>query len=113
MSLDVYLTLDACPTCGRGEEVYSANITHNLGAMAEEAGIYEIVWRPEEVGITTAKQLIEPLRTALALMRSDPERFRKHDSPNGWGLYDDFYPWLSRYLEACKIWPEASVTVSR
>ena len=36
------------------EEVYSANITHNLGGMADEAGIYEALWRPEEVGIAKA-----------------------------------------------------------
>jgi hypothetical protein len=28
------------------EEMYSANITHNLGDMASEAGIYEALWRP-------------------------------------------------------------------
>lgn len=30
-------------------EVYSANITHNLGRMAAEAGIYEALWRPGEL----------------------------------------------------------------
>ena len=36
------------------EGAYSANITHNLGKMAEEAGIYKHLWRPEEIGITKA-----------------------------------------------------------
>ncbi len=31
-------------------EVYSANITHNLGEMADKAGIYYALWRPEEKG---------------------------------------------------------------
>jgi hypothetical protein len=26
--------------------VYNANITHNLGKMAEKAGLYETLWRP-------------------------------------------------------------------
>lgn len=44
MSLDVYLT------AVRPTEVFSANITHNLGEMADKAGIYKACWRPEEIG---------------------------------------------------------------
>ena len=60
MSLDVYLSPRKCRHCGHAQEGYSSNITHNLGAMAREAGIYEACWRPEEIGITKAAQLIEP-----------------------------------------------------
>lgn len=38
MSLDVYLRPNKCPYCGRADEGFSQNITHNLGAMADEAG---------------------------------------------------------------------------
>ena len=113
MSLDVYLINNQCPHCGRGEEVYSANITHNLNTMASEAGIYETVWRPEENGITKAKQLIDPLAKAIKEMEDDPFRFKKFDSPNGWGLYVDFLPWLKKYMAACIAEPEAQVIVSR
>jgi hypothetical protein len=113
MSLDVSLKNHMCPTCGRGEEVYSANITHNLGALAEEAGIYKHLWRPEEIGITKAAQLIEPLRAGLTLMKADPPRFKKHDSPNGWGMYENFVPWIEKYLAACEGNPEASISVDR
>lgn len=117
MSLDVYLTTPACEHCGRsgrdGGELFSANITHNLNRMAEEAGIYQHVWRPEETGITHARQLIDPLRAGIALMKADPGRFRQHDADNGWGRYDDFVPWLERYLEACEWYPDATVEVSR
>ena len=40
MSLDVYLEKPKCSTCGHVGLVYEANITHNLGPMAKEAGIY-------------------------------------------------------------------------
>jgi hypothetical protein len=113
MSLDVYLESAKCEHCGRSDEGFSANITHNLNSMAAEAGIYKIVWRPDEYGITKAKQLIEPLRKAIAEMKADPERFKKHNSPNGWGLYEHFVPWLDEYLAACEAEPEASVRVSR
>ena len=95
MSLDVYLSGPAVEErcaceCGHehtkmvSESFYNANITHNLGAMAKEAGIYQHCWRPEEIDVTTARQLIEPLRAGLALMESDPNRFKKFDAPNGW-----------------------------
>lgn len=107
MSLDVMLK-KVMPT-----EVYSAKITHNLGAMAREAGIYECLWRPEEIGITKAEQLIEPLRAGLALMKADPARFEAHNAPNGWGLYKHFLPWIERYLAACEEHPDADVSVWR
>lgn len=94
-------------------DVYSANITHNLGAMAREAGIYEHCWRPDEIGITKAGQLIEPLRAGLALMKADPPRFEKHNAKNGWGLYEHFVPWVEKYLAACEENPTADVRVSR
>lgn len=113
MSLDVTLAPKACPHCGHRGEEFCQNTTHNLNAMAEEAGIYGIVWRPEENGITTARQLIEPLRKAIAEMKANPARFKKHDARNGWGTYGDFLPWLERYLQACEEMPDAEVSVSR
>jgi hypothetical protein len=107
VSLDVYLT------AVRPTEVYSANITHNLGRMAKEAGIYQALWRPEEIGITTAGQLIEPLTAGLALLKSDPPRFEAFNSPNGWGMYEHFVPFVEGYLAACKANPDAEIEVSR
>lgn len=113
MSLDVYLTPPKCAHCEHSPGGYWRNITHNLGAMAREAGIYEACWRPEEIGITKAAQLIEPLRNGIALMKADPARFQKHNSPNGWGLYENFLPWLEDYLKACESMPDADVSFSR
>jgi hypothetical protein len=107
MSLDVTLT-KVMPTT-----VFSSNITHNLGEMAKAAGIYEALWRPEEIGITHAAQLIEPLRVGLALLKYDPKSFEKFNSPNGWGMYEHFVPMVEQYLEACKANPDAEVSVSR
>ena len=115
MSLDVTLSVEV-DTGGQEPhvvELYRANITHNLNSMAMEAGIYECVWRPEECGITQAGQLIEPLRAGIALMKSDPARFKKHNASNGWGTYGDFVPWLEQYLEACEKHPKARVEAWR
>jgi len=113
MSLDIYLELDTCEHCGRGDDCESLNITHNLGKMAKEAGIYGIVWRPEENGIEFAHQMIEPLKDAIKLMTADPRRFKKHDAPNGWGTYDDFLPWLKEYRMKCVEMSKARIKVSR
>ncbi|OWK39481.1 hypothetical protein [Fimbriiglobus ruber] len=107
MSLNVYLE-KVQPTT-----IYEANITHNLGRMAREAGIYEALWRPEEIGITKAVQLIEPMTTGLALLKSDPARFEAFNSPNGWGMYKNFAPFVGKYLEACRECPDATVRASR
>lgn len=140
MSLDVYLTYPQEPTridrakillrdngfddvaqlieCyinddEKREGAYSSNITHNLGRMANEAGIYEHLWRPEEIGITKARQLIEPLREGLRLLQSDRTRFEAFNASNGWGLYEHFVPWVASYLAACEENPDADVHVSR
>ena len=107
MSLDVYLT-DA-----EGQEVFSANITHNLGAMAREAGIYECLWRPDEHGITKAAQIIEPLAAGVAKLATEKARFDALNAPNGWGLWENFLPWCAKYLQACRDHPDADVQVSR
>ena len=107
MSLDVYL--EVVRPC----QIYSGNVTHNLGKMAAEAGIYQCLWRPDELGITKASQLIEPLRAGLALLKSDPARFRAFNPPNGWGTYDGFVKFVEEYLNACGENPEASVSAWR
>jgi len=125
MSLDVHLSGEKeviereCEHCGKHhhcrevEGSYWANITHNLGAMAKEAGIYDYLWRPEEIGATKAKHLVGPLRVGLSLLKSDPARFQKHNAPNGWGMYEHFVPFVEEYLAACEASPESDVTVSR
>jgi hypothetical protein len=94
-------------------EVYSGNITHNLNKMAAEAGIYDFLWHPDEIGITKAVQLIEPLTAGLALLRGEPDRFRKLNPENGWGNYEGLVVFVDRYLAACQQYPTAAVSVCR
>jgi hypothetical protein len=95
------------------EVVYHRNITHNLGNMADEAGIYKHLWRPDEIGITQASQLIMPLEDGLKLLESDPERFKQFNPSNGWGTYEGFAEFVRDYLEACEKYPDAEVYASR
>jgi hypothetical protein len=103
MSLDVKLMT----------KTYSANITHNLNKMAEEAGIYQALWRPEEIGLYYASDLIEPLSVGLAKLVADPDHYKTFNSPNGWGMYEHFVPFVAKYLEACIANPDATIYVSR
>ena len=140
MSLDVYLkrkkwiSYDAGKTLTEEDEtVYDANITHNLGTMADKAGIYEALWRPhrlkenynipendhnaeyefEDVNTTIAKDIIPIIEKGLSDLKSRPEYFETFNSDNGWGLYKNFVPFVEKYLEACKEYPDAIVVVSR
>lgn len=125
MSLDVSLIGKEvpCPNCSPcyncdgkrvvNEDYAGFNITHNLTKMAEEAQLYESLWRPEEIGIEFAHQLIPSLKKGLAVLLSNQEHFEKFNSPNGWGNYDGFVAFVSRYLEACERNPTAKIRVSR
>lgn len=94
-------------------EIYSANITHNLGRMASEAGVYMALWRPDELGITHAHQLIPLLREGLALLQSNPTLYETFAPSNGWGSYDGLVKFVTNYLVACEAHPDAVVGVSR
>lgn len=134
MSLDVYLSVEAPQVVKasasftreggsvvaqgrqyeiRSTEVFWYNITHNLGKMAREAGIYEALWRPEEIGITKASQLIEPLQAGLIMLQAEPERFTTLNPENGWGSYEGLVDFVVEYLNACLRYPDADVSVSR
>ena len=93
--------------------IYHANITHNLGQMARACGIYEPVWRPDENGITKAKQLIKPLTIAVEDLKASPHHFKKFNPENGWGSYEGLVEFLENYLAACKESPDARIEVSR
>jgi hypothetical protein len=92
---------------------FSANITHNLGKMADAAGLYKYVWRPDENEITYADQLIAPFTEGLTRLKENPEEFKKHNPENGWGSYDVFVKFMEEYLDACKKYPQALVKASR
>lgn len=124
MSLDVSITgneieVDCECSCGNNHKrvttdyCYSSNITHNLGKMASEAGIYEALWRPEEINCKYAKDIINLLEVGLADLKKRPKHFEQFNAENGWGLYKHFVPFVEEYLQACKENPEGILSVSR
>jgi len=110
MSLDFYLQYIED---GNEIEVFDRNITHNLTNMADKAGIYSCLWRPEEIKAKHAKDIIKPLEKGLKKLKAKPKYFSKFNSPNGWGMYEHFVPFVEACLEACKKYPNAEIYVSR
>lgn len=114
-------------------EIYTSNITHNLSPMAGKAGIYEALWRPyklnkewkdnffsdkeeyvfEDTFTVYAKDIIPKLEEGLKELKRKPEYFEEFNSPNGWGKYEHFVPFVEEYLESCKKYPESIVKVDR
>ena len=90
-------------------EIYSSNITHNMVPMANAVGIYGPLWRPHACEIKQASQLIKPLTEAIALLKEDPEKYKKYNPENGWGSYDSFLKFLINLLDACIDDPTADV----
>ena len=120
MSLDVYLSRKKWISYDEGktheidyEQVYEANITHNLGKMAHEAGIYKALWRPEEIKAVYAKDIIGKLKIGLGKLKKFPKYYERFNAVNGWGLYKHFVPFVEKYLNACMENPEAEIEISR
>lgn len=107
MSLDFYLT-ETKPV-----EVFWRNITHNLGTMAEKAGIYYALWQPEEKGYKVARDIIPVLERGLKDLKKRPKYFAKFNATNGWGTYENFVSFVDDVLTACKANPDADIRVSR
>ncbi len=94
--------------------LYHANVTHNLTAMAQAAGLYGCLWRPDEEGLTHAADLLTPLREGLAQLQAlDPAVVERHTPANGWGTYAQLVDFVGAYVAACALHPEARVEVSR
>jgi hypothetical protein len=106
VSLDVELRVTKPVT------VFEDNITHNLGDMAEKAGVYNALWHPEELGVTRACYLVPYLKNGLERLKAQPEYFKTLNPENGWGNYDNLVEFIEKYMIACKENPNAEIWVS-
>ena len=113
MSLDVDLMVT------QPVSVYSENITHNLGKMADDVvlsngkNLYQVLWRPDEHGWKFARDISEMLDEGWNILLSDPERFRKFNPENGWGSYNGLCDFVYKYRNACWDNPDAELSISR
>jgi hypothetical protein len=106
MSLDVNLI------AVRKVSVFDCNITHNLGEMADKAGLYKALWHPEELQIKRADELILVLKQGLKKLKRNPLFYKRYNAKNGWGKYEHLVEFVEKYLQACIDNPDAEVGVS-
>ena len=90
--------------------VYCYNCTHNLVPMATSAGVYDTLWCPS---VGRAKELIEDLSSGLGRLKSNPDEYKKHNPKNGWGSYEGLVRFVESYLEACILYPDAIIQISK
>lgn len=109
MSLDVSLK----ESIDGGDELYSANITHNLNKMAMEAGIYEVLWRPDEHNYIQAKDIKEKLIEGFNKLLNNPEHYKKFNPENGWGSYERLLEFCFKYIKAINENPDSYILVDR
>lgn len=91
-----------------GEELFSWNITDNLGEMAGAAGIYLHIWDPQEAGIEKARHLIAPLSEGIKSLIVERQDLLKYSPANGWGTHDDLVKFAFAYALACCDYPDAA-----
>jgi hypothetical protein len=95
------------------DEGQGCSYCHNLNNMASAAGIYYHIWRPSEVDIGKAQDLIEPLSNGLNTLRTQQDIMKAYNPTNGWGSYESLVNLVENYLDACRQYPDATVEVCR
>jgi len=116
VSLDVGLFLPYTTIDGEHKRihVFERNVTHNLALMARAVGIHKACWRPDEIGYTHARDLVPALEAGLARLEGDgPDAFREYEPENGWGTWSTLCAFVEAYLDACREYPDAEISVSR
>jgi|DEB0MinimDraft_10_1074344.scaffolds.fasta_scaffold92653_3 hypothetical protein len=115
MSLDIelYYLVDIEQEIQGQYIVWHGNITHNLNVMADKAGIYMEVWRPNEIGVKKAFDIVSALGKAIKDLQTRPSYYRKYNPKNNWGSYETFLEFIKQYQFNCKKYPNSMIGVCR
>ena len=76
--------------CWAVKSVYEAGLSSCLIDMAKAAWLYNAIWKPDEIGIVKARQMVEPLKAGLNELISRPKKYRLFNAANEWGTYEHF-----------------------
>ena len=98
---------------GETDIVFHGNITHNLGKMAKHVGVYNHLWKPDDVGVIYANELIFPLRKGIHQMKINPDKYKEFNPDNGWGTYENLLELMENYLNKCYEYPDSIIQISR
>lgn len=97
MSWDIYIKVDVCPACGRGDDyLYDRNYTSNMWPMLQKAG-----WHFDLINDKSTKEAYPQLRELIGKLEAYPAEYRALNPPNGWGDYDSFVEMLKEFAANC------------
>lgn len=118
MSYDIYAVCQCCPSHADRQLFSWGSCTSNLAPMWCAAGADLADFHGK-----TPAECAAVLGPAIDVLKSDPERFRAMNPPNGWGRYDDagegdpglvtVLERLLKQLHAAALCPTARVRVWR
>jgi hypothetical protein len=89
---------------------FDRNITHNLHAMFNEAGVGDILWHGDG---QVAGDVLPKLEAARVLMQKEPTRFEAFNAKNGWGMYEHALSFLNDVIRGCENNPTHTIRCSR
>jgi len=75
--------------------------------------LYEIMWRPEEVGIYDGGTLLPHLQRALDYMLPREGELKEYNPDNGWGTYEGLLKAVRDMGQHCAMFPHASLRSCR
>lgn len=112
MGLDVnfykkrWFSYDEGETLHRDDELIDElYITHNLNEMAIALGVYEIIWKPDEVFPNQdikPSMVVDKLEEAYQDLKNNKNKYSQFNPKNGWGDYEALSYFIDRYINICK-----------
>ena len=106
MSYDIDITVHHPDGYSSRFEV--GNITYNIRPMmvaASDVGFSDL----HDMRCFEAAPI---LAHAWREMRRNPARYRRFEASNGWGTYDQFMPYLTRFYAMARLHPNGIIRVS-
>lgn len=86
-------------------DVWHGHITHNLTDIADKCGLYEVLWRPQNIGYE-CKELVPKLLIGIDKLKGLMPELRKIEPENGWGNCDDLLRFAESVLKKCQEYPD-------
>jgi len=106
VSYDIDITVDHEDGYSSGFEV--GNMTYNVSTMVKEACGVTFSWFDG----MTCKQALPILYFCWRNLRRNPSHFRRFEAPNGWGTYEQFMPYMTRFYVMARLHPKGIIRVS-
>lgn len=90
-----------CPNCGghykESEEMFSINVTYNVGTMLRNAGLHKEILDDKSV-----EYVLPIVDASYRLMRMNRGFFEQFNAKNGWGTYDTTIEAVEKFWRALR-----------